>query len=226
MLKKYLILLFSSLAFACGDHNLPINCKIDNENTDEGARLHAKRFENDVKLGRLTERTKLALDAIVYYAIFNLKMKGTEESLKQAETIKEEWEHRFKYRDLGDHEPVSQWLAEKYSVLEFILGTSVMRATRLEDLKIINYAIPVIFKCVDNVDEYEFYLHEQPFLGTVSYWSSFWTCVGFTWGTGALYCGPLSKGVEWLVETMAAPRLNSFLWKKSCNKGDILCQPG
>ncbi len=102
-------------------------------------------------------------------------------------------------------------------MLELILGVEVCKALRLIDIKIINYAIPVVFKCVDQVDEAEYERHFVPFCKVVSFWVTFFSCVGFTYGTGFLYCSPIAIGVEWIVGNHVAPRLNEGVWKRVCN---------
>jgi hypothetical protein len=209
----------SAYAFGCGVPGEPSNC--GNEVAEVSTRTEriVAEFEMEVRDGRLKQRTNIALNGIVRLAIRKLKAKGHS---YEAKKLQEEWETRWDGyifrvgRDLGDHRPLSQWLAEKYAMLELILGTTVMEATRLVDLKIINYGIPVVFSCVDNVDEAEFGRHFIPFSGTVIYWTSFVACVGGTWGTGFLFCSPISWGCEMLTENVLAPKLNPTVWRWSC----------
>lgn len=215
------ILVFAhGVSYGCGDHNLPKNCRGYKVVPTEKSKTMAFDYEVDIQFGRLRERTHLALDAIVKYAAFRLRLKGTAESKKQAQALIDEWEKKWSrsFYDLGDHKPLSDWLAQKYMAIELILGVETCKTLRLDDIKVINYGIPVVFACVDQVTMSEYYSHLQPFLGVVAYWTSFFTCVGFTWGTGAFYCGPVSLGVEWLSEAFIAPRVNEPLWRAACKK--------
>ena len=177
----------------------------------------ANKFGEQIEARKLPERTNAALDAMVRFAAFKLKAKGHK---IQAKKLIAEWENQYEgfhlRRDLGDHAPMSKWLAEKIDILEFILGTEVMKALRLYDLKVINYGLPMVFKCLDNASEVEFGKHFIPLSGVVIYWTSFFACVGFTWGTGFLWCGPVSMGAEFLTTSFVAPKLNPVVWKWSC----------
>ena len=215
------VCLASSLAYAtsCENELEPSNCEMYAGKVDERSNKKVRQFEEDIKRGKLRERTNFALNAMVRFAVYKLKTKGQKQL---ADQMLNEWQSRFDGmilrvgRDLGDHEPLSQWLAEKYMILEFIFGSAFMEATRLSDIKTLNYALPVVFRCVDNVDEPEFGRHFIPFSGVVIYWGTFFACVGGTWGTGFLYCSPISWGCEYLTENFLAPRINPTIWRWSC----------
>lgn len=182
----------------------------------------AKKFQSDIERGKLAIQTNRALDAIIRLAVYKLKMTGHK---AEAATLLKEWIEQWDGevirlgRDLGDHKPISQWLAQKTALLKMILGESVFKALRLSDLDVLNYGIPVVISCLDNVDAHEYLLHFAPFCGTVSYWVSFFSCVGFTWGTGFLFCSPISMGVEYLALNIIAPKLNEPIWKLACHQG-------
>ena len=109
-------------------------------------------------------------------------------------------------------------------MLEFTLGKDIVYALRLSDIHTINHAIPVVFKCIDQVDEVEYFKHfvhdeDGPYRGlapVVVYWTTFFVCVGGTWGTGFLFCGPIAMGTEWLTKNYVGPKLNEPLWKRAC----------
>lgn len=218
-----LALLAQVSALSCENTGEPSNCEPESYEIGSVARKEAEDFRSEAKRGTMSVRTTYALDAIVRFAAFKLRQAG---SVDQAELLLKEWEDQFQYslfgiRDIGDHAPLNQWLAEKYAVLEFILGEPMCRALRLEDIKILNYAIPVVFSCIDKVDEAEFELHFVPFASVVVYWSSFFGCVGGTWGTGFLWCSPIAWGAEFLTKRFVAPAVNEPVWKLSCNKEDF-----
>ncbi len=184
----------------------------------------ASRFEKEVEQGKLRARTHQATDAIIRLAVYKLNRVGERE---QARKLLKEWNEQYQFlvldvRGIGDHKALSLWIAEKYDILEFILGKEVCYTLRLSDLKTINFGIPVVLSCVDNVDEPEYFLHfvhddNGPFRGPVAaYWTTFFACVGGTWGTGFMYCSPIAMGVEWLAKTVVCPKLNPILWKKAC----------
>ena len=186
------------------------------------SRGKARTFGQQIRRGELPQRTNKALDAMVRFAAYKLKRSG---NTTQADKLIKEWENQYsRYlenaRDLGDHAPLSKWLADKISLLELILGTQLMKATRLYDLKVINYGLPMVFRCLDHADEVEYGKHFIPLTGVVIYWTSFFVCVGGTWGTGFLFCGPLAMGAEFLTVNLIAPRLNHFCWNLACRPND------
>lgn len=219
---KHLMLvvaLWSAFSLACGNPGEPSNCGDEVMQVSDKTERLTQEFERDWRVGKGRERVHFAMDAIVMFAVFKLRAKGHK---VQAAKLQSEWKNtysqQFLYaRDLGDHRPLSQWLAEKYAILEFILGTKFMELTRLVDLKKFNFGVPVVFSCVDNVDEVEFSKHFIPLAEVTIYWGSFFACVGGTWGTGFLFCSPISMGCEFLTGHFVAPRLNEPVWKWSCN---------
>lgn len=48
-------------------------------------------------------------------------------------------------KDMGDHKPLSQWLADAYAKIEGVLGPEVCDFFHLSDINIINFTIPVTF---------------------------------------------------------------------------------
>lgn len=219
---KKLILILSLLTMpvlACQGGEVGANCMPKGVGEDSArVRKQVAQFEKEVEQGRFAEKTNGALNAIVRYAVWKLRREGYK---KEATALLQEWENDWNgyllRRDLGDHAPLSVWLAEKYLMLEMTLGEAVCHALRLDDIKIINFAIPVVFRCIDQVDVEEFGKHFIPLSGTVVYWTSFFACVGGTWGTGFLFCSPISMGCEWITESWAAPKLNPRVWNMSCN---------
>lgn len=185
----------------------------------------ANKYEKDLRSGRIKERTNHALDSIVRLSVYKLRRTGHK---AEAAQFLKEWEEQYQYiligRGIGDHKPLSTWLAAKYDMLELILGKEICHALRLSDIKTINYAVPVVFACEDHVTEAEFFLHfvaddTNGYRGlgpVVAYWTTFIVCVGGTWGTGFLFCSPIAMGVEYLSDSFICPRLNEPIWKLSC----------
>lgn len=225
-MRKLILVLIACLALVslramgCGKPGEPSNCGNEAVEVSDRVWKLSEGFSEEVQQGRMRERTNGALNAMIRFAAFKLKTKGHK---KEAALLVNEWETRWNGylmrvgRDIGDHRPLSQWLAEKYDMLELILGVDICHMLRLDDLKTVNYGIPVVFSCVDNVDVVEFEKHFVPFSGVVIYWTSFFTCVGGTWGTGFLFCSPISWGCEFVTEKWIAPKLNETVWGWSCH---------
>lgn len=191
----------------------------------------ARAFEKDVKFGQLPYRINETVDALLRLGAYKLKRSGHK---KEASQMIREWERDWneeiirisKSRGIGDHKPLVQWLSDKYRMMEFLLGKDICHSLRLDDLHTINHAIPVVISCIDNVSEDEFFLHfvddyVNGYRGlgpVVVYWTSFFTCTGFSWGVGFLGCSPIAMGAEWITKGVVAPRLNRPLWSLACNK--------
>lgn len=209
------------------------------ENSPRTRRL-ANRFARDIEQGRLAEKTDSALDAIIRLAAYKLHRVGKE---KESEVLLEEWEGQWRgyvvryagsgiRNGIGSHRPLSDWLAQKTMMLELALGKEVMHALRLDDLITINYALPVCFRCIDDVDESEYRLHfvSDPINGyrglmpVIIFWVTEFSCVGFTWGSGFLFCSPIAMGTEFLTLQFVAPKLNNFAWRRACKKENYNAQ--
>jgi hypothetical protein len=48
-------------------------------------------------------------------------------------------------RDVGDHDPYSEWVAQWYFVIEAQLGVTIMELTHLRDIWVLNFTLPVAF---------------------------------------------------------------------------------
>lgn len=181
------------------------------------------KLEQDIKHGKLRERTGLALEMMIRFAVRELKDRGREaEAWRVWYEYHEHYSQYFTNRDLGDHKPLSQWIADTYDLLEFIFGKQFMRVTRLEDIKIINFALPVVFACVDDVDADEYFKHFQPLTGTIAYWSVWGTCTALTFGGGwFLVCTPAGWAAENLTEKFVAPKLNKPMHNLFCGGFDV-----
>lgn len=181
----------------------------------------ARSFERDVKNGKLKVRTDKAIENLITVATYELRKKGAN---LLADRISFEFDTRYKNflsdssRGVGDHEGV-KWLLNVHEQIEFVLGEAICRALRMHDLWTLAHTIPVVFRCVDNVDQMEYMLHFVPFSGIVSYWVSATACTGATLGTGiGFLCGLVGMGVEQIVIRFVAPPLSVPLWKKACQK--------
>lgn len=177
-------------------------------------------------------RTDAGLERIVKFASFILKRKGHSRLAAQFE--KEYTDHYVhatlnyylgvEQTDLGDHPPLSEWLAKWYDKLESVLGEKLMELLHLDDIKIFNYAVPVVFQPKGDkrfppvvpwgMQEYS--LHFVPFGGIVAYWSTWAVCVGATWGMGAVtfICSPIGSVSEYATVRWVAPPLSDWVYKR------------
>jgi len=175
---------------------------------------------------RTAEKTDQALSRLVKFAVFQLRRNGYDED---ADELQNEYSVYYEFAvrnfylnvvpvDLGDHEPLSQWLADWYDKLEARLGPFIMELTHLDDIKVFNYAIPVVFHPTgwhgDSWDIDEYRLHFVPLSGVVAYWTSWGVCVGATWGMGMItfICTPVGMICEHLVVKYVAPPISDRVY--------------
>lgn len=139
----------------------------------------------DLVQGNLPKRTDQAIDALIKVAVVNLRARGHDH---EADEIEGAYFDRFEgfleihaagrgFLDIGDHRPLSEWLAGVTELLRLLLGDFVMKQTHLDDLRILNYAIPVVFDaCNKEWDRAEYKRHFVPLSGVLAYWSLWVAC--------------------------------------------------
>lgn len=187
----------------------------------------AEAVVREIESGRMAEKADAALDRMIRLAGAKLRREGHP---FEAARIEREWRNEWKgrlvtMRDLGDYAPLSQWLADWYQRLVDLLGEEVCKALHLDDINIMNFAIPVVFRpCNPQWDIVEYQKHFVPFAGVLAYWTTWAVCSGVTAGLATLLvCGPLGMAAEYLMVTRLAPGLSDRIWRASC--GEALIHP-
>jgi hypothetical protein len=184
-------------------------------------------------LERVSEQTSAGLEALLMGACFQLRLHGYGED---CQAIKDAWQGGMKRRyqwatidteGLGDHRPLSLWLAIVYGILESRLGPNIMKMLHLDDINIFNFAVPVVRDphesaawCLEMPNtpcKVEYGEHFVPLAGVASYWISWALCTGATWGMGAVsfLCSPIADLTERIVCATVAPRLSNRIWDRS-----------
>ncbi len=98
--------------------------------------------------GRGREQLGLALDSLLRTAARVLREHGHD---SEAAQIESDWQGLrpcamgIALCDLGDHDPLSTWLALVYDVLEEKLGVTLCEFFHFSDIKVINFGVPVVF---------------------------------------------------------------------------------
>jgi hypothetical protein len=206
----------------------------------QSARRQAKALRREIEDGNMyatAQRTDEALDALVARGLQKLHEKGDEYF---ADRFELQWSDKFRgflthamvqndMRDIGDHKPLIQWLATFYDHLESVLGVNICKSLHLSDIKTFNYCIPIVFHpCtfpMDNVTvsrEAEYANHFAQgavyygLIPVVVYWVCDISCLAATSGIGAMLCGPLSGGAEFIMGKWFAPKLSNRLFEKVC----------
>jgi hypothetical protein len=217
----FALVFLCSVVFADCNTTAPNNC----ETHRVMDQTYGNSFRDDIAYDNLEPRIQTSLDAMVTFASYKLKQKH---HVAQAEQILKEWGDLnraggWATLGIGDHAPLNAWLDKWYHTLEFVLGHNVMVATRLVDIDTLNHALKVVFGCMGIQQaegkpllEPDFAIHFEEMCGVVAYWGTFFACVGFTWGTGFLFCSPLAWGAEFLIGDLIAPRFSNTVWKKRC----------
>lgn len=204
--------------------------------SDYGGPLQeAGRVERDILNGKLADRTEKALDRMFLIAGSELRKRGY---ISEAYQLSLEWNETYRtsfrnyaagMRDIGDHKPLNEWIAEKYQMIELVLGVDVCKAMHLSDIKTLNYAIPVVFRpCSfpmdfvdgERSDEYVRHFNEGAvYFGlfpVVVYWSVYIGCTVGTAGTGfILVCG-LAGGLGERLSSIIGDNLGEKIYDRAC----------
>lgn len=179
---------------------------------------------SDIK--RAATQSNLALRAIVKIGVKNLKKHGY---YSEAYKMEAQWKtldgkliEAVESRNIGDFEPLSDWLAVAYELLELKLGYEICRTLRLTDIKTINYCIRVVFKpCVYGyANFYDHFVSDERYNGlapVAAYWASNITCSIASYGAGYFFiCSPVSMLVERIVKAKVAPWAAPKIYDRVC----------
>ena len=217
-------------ALLCLIPSLAMGGTISQERREAKAREVAARFERHMRDGDMPAKTDVAISTLVRLAAKHLRKKGYK---AEAAAIQDEYDTQFdgyvvretSQRNIGDHKPLSAWLAKTYIKLENFLGIALCQALHLSDLQVINYGLPVVFHpCNPEWDEADYLAHfaHDPKYGpalvpVISYWFAFAGCEVGTWGIGwSLICGPVGMITELLVDKFVALPLGTKIYARAC----------
>lgn len=171
----------------------------------------------------------VALGKMVGLASWHLKRVGDG---KASKAIVEEYRasfdgyfmDRISAKGIGDHAPISEWVAKWYARLEAKFGQRFMEVTRLKDLKTFNYGIPVVFSPTGEArvvpivpwERQDYVDHFVPFAGAVAYWAAWGGCTAGTWGLGwvTFVCSYAGWAAEYVVMNEVAPDLGGKIWDR------------
>ena len=196
---------------------MPLVC-LSSTNKLKTPLYYANQAKYEITHGQIRERTNLALDAIISVAYTQLKQNGHSE---EAALLKEQWNNQWygyllRVRDIGDHDPLSQWLADTYQKLEDILGKEICEFLHLDDINTVNFALPVVFSCTIAFHKGDYQMHFVPLSGVVTYWGTVLSCWVFTSGIGSFFCSPLGMLTERLMVRYIAPGLSDRIYDTFC----------
>lgn len=200
-------------------------------------RHQARLFRNELRHGNkltLATRTDQALDALVTRAIGQLNDAHEFAAASQYQT---EWALKFRgfivrsmqTRDIGDHAPLIQWLADFYDFVEGVIGVQVAKATHISDIKTFNFCIPIVFHpktfpmdLVTGTREDEYVRHCNKgdvyygLLPVITYWVVDIGCDIATHGTGVIWaCGTIATVAELAMADLFGSPLCQFIYEKA-----------
>jgi len=178
--------------------------------------VEVQQMVEDFVQQRFADRTEKALNGVISAGVSVLAQKGFEQDARE---IQGEWlllkaRGLFNSRDLGDHAPLNEWLSKTYAKLESKLGAELMHSFHLDDIKIFNFAIPVVFHPT-KWDIKEYGLHFVPFGGATTYWISRLGCTIATSGLISWFCGTIAEVPRYAVVHWIAPGLGNKIHHKA-----------
>ena len=228
---KYLILFITSLCFGVtnnqnfteihGDFTYTEEQEVEAQHRIETV---ARRIDNVVDLSDWSNR---ALGSIIGIAVLNLRKNHY---YKEADEIEKGWglidgrivDIAKGRRDIGDFEPISEWLALAYEVIELALGYQTCSLLRITDIKTINFGLRVVLNpCKYGPVEFNKHFCGDKYRGlgpVVAYWSVVTSCSIGTFGAGYFFvCSPLGWLIERGVNKVVAPKLSPRIYNRACS---------
>lgn len=178
---------------------------------------------NSIESGNVEAAVQAGLNAAVFTGFDNLRQAG-EGTL--ADQLQSEW-GQFQVLDLGDHAPMSQWLANYYVTL-FTKTKGIIGGVQLAaDINTLNYALPVVthpagsWRARTPYDRIEYRKHFIPFMNVTTYWTTFVACkeVAKKFGVNSQICGLGSDQLQHYVAHDLAPQMSDWVFAKA-NAGD------
>lgn len=167
------------------------------------------------------------LDVLVAEGVEALRVEGF---VADADRFESEWQNKYRTLfmaigalGLGDHTPLSQWLATFTDALHERLGDQVFNALHFDDIETMNFALPVVFqprgdrRNTDTWDKLEYRRHFVPFSGVAAYWGSYAACqyAARTQPMLKMFCKRVAGMVKQVVELRLAPRLSDTIYDRA-----------
>jgi hypothetical protein len=189
------------------------------------SKLAASRAEDDLREGRVERVTRQGLEVLVRAALLVLREDG---HASYATRKEREWNTSFSLYssnglgalDLGDHAPLSQWVAGFYNGLESRVDRKWLKLFNLYDLKIFNYGIPVAVRPGGDRrtgkawGEKEYGLHFVPVSAASIYWISNGACSLTVPPPFSLGCGVAALLPRYGMEYLVAPGLSRAIYRQ------------
>lgn len=190
-----------------------------------------KNLVSSYKKGDVKQGVEMAMNALVKKGVDLLRAKGFKQD---AQRFSHSWKamRAAHALDIGDHQPLNQWMADYYEVLAQRFGENLLKQLHLDDVLVLNYTIPVVFKPNGNAkanqtwDIVEYRKHFVPFSGIVSYWVSLGVCMYASAQTGNTQLSENCTQIAGLIRKgmvmYPAPKLSDWIYEKATHKNSMI----
>lgn len=131
-------------------------------------------------------------------------------------------------KEIGDHPPLSEWLATVHEKIHDTLGDFLCKYFRFHDIYVLNYGLRVVFNPKDyDLKDYKdhfaghliwgWFWEHHGVAGVVTYWLVNGVCIGATYGLGVVtfVCGPIASFAENVMDKRIAPPVAERVWKRA-----------
>lgn len=193
-------------------------------------RRHAEKIDEDLRMGKLNDRTLEAIETALSTGTGLLRERGLD---AKADEIMADWFYREKAfileptKDMGDHDPID-WLYRTWKFFDDVLGRELCVASHLDDLWVFAYSIKVVVQCLDQPDETEYARHfvggdpnaiklfKGGFAGSLTYWTAIAACSAFVGYPWSMLCSPVAQLSELAMDRWIAPPLSPRVRSLAC----------
>jgi len=182
----------------------------------------AQEVEDAFREGRMKQVIHRALGALLNKTFDVLREQGHGD---YADRMEDQWQDRFVGQmgvlDLGDHEPLNQWLADFYAGVEARISPKILRLFQIEDIKIFNFGIPVTVtpkgnkKTQEEWGSEEYKLHFVPVAAATTYWVSNIACSVAVPAPISLGCGIAALAPRYGMQYWVAPKLSDEVYVRA-----------
>lgn len=183
------------------------------------AKRMSKQVRRSFKRGQMGYHTQLALNNMLERSFKLLEERGLE---RAARIYRRSYNDSFstfltnhRVKALYDHEPLAEWIDEYYGYLEAAVGKGTLESLHLDDIKVLNYSLPITFQPAEAFHREDYKEHCVPTMYIVSYWAALGACLAATEGAGAAACLPAAEAIRYGVRIYIAPPTCSYIYEQA-----------
>ncbi|MBC7690714.1 MAG: hypothetical protein H7222_03020 [Methylotenera sp.] len=188
--------------------------------------VNAEALISELRAVAPAEETQIAVNELVGQALSDLRAEGFE---TLSGNLARQWDEKFsrhflqtQFTNIGDHQPLVQFLADLYLTMHKKMGDKVNKLAYVEDINLLNWTIPVALqpkgdrRNTDKWDITEYRLHFVPFSQIITYYASLAACKYALKSSPKMgqLCPTLSKTARNVMGQYIAPRLSDSIYRK------------